>query len=220
MYTPYVPYIYIVKLVCTAVYSFFLFDPEHSLWVLKAVLTCTHNQYFEQKYFIFNKFSLENVQFLQLNKKQTVYCVGVFSYIVVCGCECSGSKVDKKGAINRCFFASENVFDFSCIHVVLTSAIRENKWAASWENGIFAYAKTKAQISFAVTAKLISAFSFATRIVLFLFFLDPKFQASSMLLRLYRPVCVGPGRKHWRPVFSRRGSNRREKYALTVSFSY
>ena len=51
-------------------------------------------------------------------------------------------------------------------------------WAASWENRIFAYAKTKAQISFAVTAKLISAFVFATRIVQFFFFLSPKFQAS------------------------------------------
>ena len=59
----------------------------------------------------------------------------------------------------------------------------------------FAYAKTKAQISFAVTAKLISAFVFATRIVQFLFYLNPKFQASSFFLRLHRPVYVGPGRK-------------------------
>ena len=36
------------------------------------------------------------------------------------------------------------------------------------------YAKPKAQISFAVTAKLISAFVFATRIVLLLYFLNPK----------------------------------------------
>ena len=42
--------------------------------------------------------------------------------------------------------------------------------------GFFAYAKTKAQISFGVTAKLISAFVFATWIVQFLFFLNPKFQ--------------------------------------------
>ena len=50
----------------------------------------------------------------------------------------------------------------------------------------FAYAKTKAYISFtinvklifAVTAKLISAFVFATQIVQFLFFLNPKFTAS------------------------------------------
>ena len=63
-----------------------------------------------------------------------------------------------------------------------------------------------AQISFAVTAKLISAFVFATRIVQFLFYLNPKFQASSSFLSLYRPVCVGPGRKPRRPVFSRRGS--------------
>ena len=67
--------------------------------------------------------------------------------------------------------------------------------AASLENRLFAYAKTKAQISFAVTAKQISAFVFATLIVQSLFYLNPKFQASSHLLRLYSPVCVGPGRK-------------------------
>ena len=67
--------------------------------------------------------------------------------------------------------------------------------AASWENQQFAYVKTKAQISFAVTAKLISAFVFATRIVQFFFYLNPKFQASSSFLCLYRPVCVGPVRK-------------------------
>ena len=60
---------------------------------------------------------------------------------------------------------------------------------------LFAYAKTKMQISFAVTAKLISAFVFATRIVQSLFFLNLKFQASSHFLWLYSPVCVGPGRK-------------------------
>ena len=56
------------------------------------------------------------------------------------------------------------------------------------------------------TAKLISAFVFATRIVQFLFYLNPKFQASCSFLSLYRPVCVGPGRKPRRQVFSRRGS--------------
>ena len=69
------------------------------------------------------------------------------------------------------------------------------------------YAKTKTQISFAVTAKLISAFVFATQIVQSLYFLNPKFQASSHLLWLYSPVYVGPGRKPRRPVFSQRGSN-------------
>ena len=66
----------------------------------------------------------------------------------------------------------------------------------------FAYSKTKAQISFAVTAKLINAFVFAIRIVQFLFFLNPKFQASSVGLWLYRSVYVRPGRKPRRPVFS------------------
>ena len=44
---------------------------------------------------------------------------------------------------------------------------------------IFAYAKTKMQISCAVTAQPISAFVFVTRIVQFLFYLNPKFQDSS-----------------------------------------
>ena len=45
---------------------------------------------------------------------------------------------------------------------------------------------------------------FATRIVQSLFYLNPKFQASCHLLWLYSPVCVGPGRKPRRPVFSQR----------------
>ena len=77
-------------------------------------------------------------------------------------------------------------------------------------NQIYAYEKTKAQIRFAVTAKLISAFVFATFIVQFLFFLNWKFQASSHLLCLYSSVCVRPGRKPQRPVFSHHGSYKSE----------
>ena len=79
--------------------------------------------------------------------------------------------------------------------------------------------KKKAQTSFAVTAKLISAFVFATRIVQFLFYLHPKFQASSSFLSLYRPVCVGPGRKPRRPVFSRRGSIGNGRYSCCLQNS-
>ena len=49
--------------------------------------------------------------------------------------------------------------------------------------------------SFAETAKLISTFVFATRIVQSLFFLSPKFHASSHLLCLYSSVCVRPVQK-------------------------
>ena len=70
----------------------------------------------------------------------------------------------------------------------------------------FAYAKTKPQISFAVTANLISAFVFTTQILQSLYFLNPRFQASSHLQWLYSLVCVGPGRRPRRPVFSQRGS--------------
>ena len=71
---------------------------------------------------------------------------------------------------------------------------------------MFAYAKTKVQISFAVTAKMISAFVFATQIVQCLLYIQPKFYDSSFLPWVYRPVCVGPGRKSRRSVFSCRGS--------------
>ena len=45
----------------------------------------------------------------------------------------------------------------------------------------FAYAKTKVQICFIVSVKLISAFVFATWIVQLPFFLNQKFQASSQV---------------------------------------
>ena len=34
------------------------------------------------------------------------------------------------------------------------------------------------------------------------YYLNPKFQASSHLVWMYSPVCVGPGRKPRRPIFS------------------
>ena len=68
------------------------------------------------------------------------------------------------------------------------------------------YEKTGFQISCAVTAQLISSFVFDIRIVRSLYYRNPKFQASSHLLWLYSPVCVGTGLKPRRPVFSQRGS--------------
>ena len=47
----------------------------------------------------------------------------------------------------------------------------------------------------AVTAQQISAFVFATRIVHFLFYLNPKYQASSLFLWLHSLVCVGTCQK-------------------------
>ena len=91
-------------------------------------------------------------------------------------------------------------------------------WASSWEKRIFAYAKIKPQISCAVTAQLISAIVFHAWMLMdvnsliltplrkSLFFLNPKFRASSHIQWLRRLVCVGPGRKLRRLVFSERGS--------------
>ena len=66
----------------------------------------------------------------------------------------------------------------------------------------FCICKTKMRISWAVTAQLISAvtvqlisaFVFALLIVQSIFNVHPKFSASSNLLWLYSPFCVGPGR--------------------------
>ena len=65
---------------------------------------------------------------------------------------------------------------------------------------IFAKAKTKMQISFAVTAKLISTFVLAKKLVQFLFYLNSKFQASSLLLLMCSSVCVRPVQKPGRPI--------------------
>ena len=61
----------------------------------------------------------------------------------------------------------------------------------------FAHPKPKMQISFAVSY---------TQIVQFFFFINPKLQAPRHILQLFSPVCVGPGQKPLRPVFSQRGS--------------
>ena len=70
----------------------------------------------------------------------------------------------------------------------------------------FCICKNKDEDQLVVTAKLISAFVFAIRIVQSLYFLNPKFQASSRLVWLYSLVCVGPGQKPRKPVFSQQGS--------------
>ena len=57
----------------------------------------------------------------------------------------------------------------------------QNKYTNEPRHQIFTYAKTKTQISCAVTVQ-ISAFVFATRIIQSLLFLNPKFQASSHVL--------------------------------------
>ena len=67
------------------------------------------------------------------------------------------------------------------------------------------------------TELLIVVFAFVTQRVHSLFFTGPKFQPSSQLLWLYRPICVGPGpgRKPRLLVFSRYGST--AALALLVS---
>ena len=58
---------------------------------------------------------------------------------------------------------------------------------------------------------------FCTRIVQFLFYLNPKFQVSSHLLSLHSPVYVGPGRKPRRPVFSEQGSFKKAAWCVLTN---
>ena len=60
---------------------------------------------------------------------------------------------------------------------------------------LFAYGKTKAQISCTVTAQLIRAFVYTSYLAQSLYFLNPNLQTSSYLLWLYSLVCVRPGGK-------------------------
>ena len=53
-----------------------------------------------------------------------------------------------------------------------------------------------------------------------LFYLNKKISASIHLLRLQSPVCVGPGRKPRRQVFSRRGSIIIHRAHSNVSVEY
>ena len=61
-------------------------------------------------------------------------------------------------------------------------------------------------------------FHYMIKIVQSFYFLNQKSQASSHLLWLYSPFCVGPGQKPQRQVLSRRGSFlpifQEEKYLL------
>ena len=72
---------------------------------------------------------------------------------------------------------------------------------------LLSLAETKIYPAHKLTAQLISAFVFATQIVQFLYFLNPKFAASNHLLCLCSWVCVRPGRKPKLLVFSCRVLN-------------
>ena len=53
----------------------------------------------------------------------------------------------------------------------------------------------------------------------FRYLLNPKFQASRYLPRLYSPVCVRPVRKLRRQVFSRRNSNNKSFCLMTQTLT-
>ena len=127
-----------------------------------------------------------------------------FVFLFVCGDAC-GVCMRFGFGINSRNFSQINMYMYYKLIYLVGSDECVYHLSRIVRNRYFLYAKTKTLISFAVTAKQISAFVFATRIVQSLYYLNPKFQASNHLLWLYSLVCVGPGRKPRRPVFSQRG---------------
>ena len=77
--------------------------------------------------------------------------------------------------VQTCVLCNNNIYPFTS-----SLSIYEPRHAKTVF--FFAYAKTKTQISFPVTAKLISVFVCVTHIVRYLYFLNPKFQGSNHLV--------------------------------------
>ena len=64
--------------------------------------------------------------------------------------------------------------------------------------------KTLPKLALKQRHRAVSVTVFTTKIVQSHFLFHLKFQASSLFLRLCRPICVRPGRKPYRPGFSHR----------------
>ena len=95
---------------------------------------------------------------------------------------------------NHCFGSKVRKIIYPCTLPVLlykSGVLRGIHLSCLMRKPTICICQNKGADQFAVTAKLISAFVFATRIVQFLYFLNPKFPVSSHLLCLYSPVCVG-----------------------------
>ena len=97
------------------------------------------------------------------NPKYDLFCVGFFSHATY-------AVVVKLQPTNFRYVCQEmlNFLKMQQTQAHMSRTVRKPAFCI--------YAKTKAQISFAVTAKLIRAFVFATRIVQSLYFLNPNFK--------------------------------------------
>ena len=89
----------------------------------------------------------------------------------------------------------KSVFSFSLMLIFSTFSSTSQHVSRVMRKPTICICENEDAFSFAVTAKLISAFVFATWIVQYLYFLNPKFQASSHLQQLYSLVCVRTGQK-------------------------
>ena len=84
---------------------------------------------------------------------------------------------------------------FSVVGAILNESRHEKTY--------FLHTRNKGQIS----AFVFTTYVFTTKIEKSLYFCNPKFQTSTHLLRLYSPICIIPGWKAQRQVFSRCGTN-------------
>ena len=85
---PLTPHFYIVKLGFTVVFIFLSFALKQRVWVLvsEAVLRCTHDLCFEQKYENSQKLSNENCHFY--SREKSLYVAWVFFVMALTSHDC------------------------------------------------------------------------------------------------------------------------------------
>ena len=128
----------------------------------------------------FNTNSPLQLEILHLKMKwdHTIYVVKTK---VLVSCHCTADLCHQKAI----FIMLQHTLCQSCL------LFKHTKWAASWETNNL-HMQNQRRRSASRQAKLISAFVFATRIVLSLFYLNPKSKGSRIHLYMCSSVCVRP----------------------------
>ena len=139
-----------------------IFYLKHTLCLGELVLRCTHNVCFEEKC---------------KEKKNQIFSNEIFNFRYIAWTSFLSVLLIYHLAIYSQAINKNSITIFQLGNIISISAFAP-------ESQQSAYAKTKTQISCAVIAQLISTFVFATWIVQCLFFLNLKFQASSLQANL------------------------------------
>ena len=108
-----------------------------------------------------------------------------------------------------CFRICKTQFSYDAVHILKGNFPRERRLQVKLNRLLYQFEPPHEKTNVLHMRKQrrrsaigIGVFDFAAQIVQSLYFRKPKVQACSHLLWLYSPVCVGPGWKPQRQVFS------------------